>query len=113
MSVNRIKMIYKIKEFIKWYCNPYFWLKPYWVSFVEEGIFNPDYEDYIAGRVEIWTHWSEFDIDEWRFLTKDLKGFYKMRDNYDCKSFSFWGLRKFKKMVENYHGYFSLVKIFK
>jgi len=94
-------MIKKIKEFIRWYLNPYYWIKPYFVSFVEEGIFNPDYFDYIGGRIEIWTQWSDYDIDEYRILTKDHEGFYKFRNKYDFRDVSWWKLRKIKKIAED------------
>ena len=92
-------MIKRIKEFIKWYLNPYYWIKPYFVSFIEEGIFNPDYFDYVGGRVEVWTHWSQYDIDEYRFLTKDQEGFYKFREKYDFKDVSRKTLKKIEKIV--------------
>ncbi|MCX6737157.1 MAG: hypothetical protein NTX26_00205 [Candidatus Parcubacteria bacterium] len=101
---NRIKdFIFLIKDFAKWYLNPYFWIKPYFVSFIEEGIFNPTYKEYVGGRVEIWSQWSQYDIDEWRFLTKDIGEFYKIRNRYDLKNFSRQGLRRFKRIIEKYN----------
>ena len=90
---------YSIKQFIKWYLNPYYWFKPYYVSFVEEGIFDPKYKDYSGGRVEVWTQWSEYDIDEYRFFTDDRE-FYGFRDKWDLKNLSYFGLRKLKKIIE-------------
>lgn len=57
----------------------------FFVSFIEEGIMNPDYQGYIGGRIEIWVDDYEYDIDEIRFLTKDIKGFYKFRNKWDFK----------------------------
>jgi len=92
-----------IKEFIKWYCNLYYWIKPYFISFVEEGIRNENYKDYIGGRVEIFTQWSRFDINEYRFLTKDTEAFYKIRDKYEFKNLSWWGLKKLKKIISKFN----------
>jgi len=91
----------KIQEFIKWYLNPYYWVCPYFLSFTEEAVMNPDYFDYIAGRVEVWTQWSWYDVDEWRFLTKDIKGFQKLRDKYELKDMTYWRLKKIRKIVED------------
>lgn len=91
----------KIQEFIKWYLNPYYWICPYFLSFTEEIVQNPDYFDYVVGRVEVWTQWSMYDVDEWRFLTKDIKGFQKLRDKYELKDMTYWRLKKIRKIVED------------
>jgi hypothetical protein len=91
----------KLKD-IKWYINPYYWIKPYFISFVEEGIFNPQYFKYTAGRAEIWTHWSQYDIDEYRFLTQD-PDFDKFRDKWDFRHVSWFGLQWFKSLLKKYY----------
>ncbi len=87
----------------KWFINPYYWWKWYYISFVEEGIFNPDYKDYVGGRVEIWTQWHQYDVDELRFLTKDNAGYFKLRDKYDMKDMSWFELRRFKKKLNKFY----------
>ena len=86
-----------------WFINPYYWWKWYFISFVEEGILNPDYKGYIGGRVEIWTQLSQYDIDEWRFLTKDQEGYSHLREKYDFKNMSWFELRRFKKKVNKFY----------
>ena len=91
----------RIKEFIKWYLNPYYWVCPYFLSFTEEIWQNPDYFDYTIGRVEIWTQWSWYDVSEWRVLTKDKKEFQEFLDKYEFKDITYWRLKKLKKIVED------------
>jgi len=100
-----IKNIIKWWDFstIKWYINPYYWIFPYFISFIEEGIYNPEYMGYVGGRVEIWTQWSQYDIDEYRFLTKDTDGYYKFREKYDFKNLSWVGLKLLKYRVNKYY----------
>jgi hypothetical protein len=90
---------------IKWFINPYLWIKPFWVSFIEEGIQNPRYKNYVGGRVEIWTHWSAYDINEYRFLTKDTEGYYRLREKYDFETLSYFGLRKLRNILIGYNEY--------
>lgn len=99
--MNKFK--YFLKD-LKWFVNPYYWIYPYYLSFVEEVIMNPDYFGHLGGRVEVWTQWSPYDVDEYRFFTNKTKEFYLLRDKYEFKNMTIWGLRKFKKMLENnYH----------
>ena len=95
-------MIYKIKRFLKWYCNPYLWIKPYFLSFVEETVLNENYRDYIGGRLELWTHWAIYNIDEFRFFTKDIEAFYKFRDKWDFKCVNWFTLQKVKKYLKQH-----------
>lgn len=57
----------------------------YFINFVEEGIMNPDYAGFIGGRIEIYNDFEQYDIDEYRFLTKDIERFYRFRDRWDFK----------------------------
>ena len=91
----------KILHFIKWYLNPYYWWKPYFVSFIEEAIFNPKYSGYAAGRMEVYSQWSHYDIDEIRFFTKD-KEFYKFREKWDFKNITRKQLKEVIKICESY-----------
>jgi len=93
-------MFNSIKNLLHWYLNPYYWVKPFFVSFIEEAIFNPDYQDYITGRMEIWTQWSQYDIDEVRFLTKKIDEFYILREKWDFKDLTWWQLKKLSKIIK-------------
>jgi len=86
------RKIEKIKEFIHFYLNPYYWVNPFFISFVEMGVLNPKYKEYIAGRIELWTHWSQYDVNEYRFLTKNTKEFYKFREKWDFKTVNWFQL---------------------
>ncbi len=94
-------MIYKIIQFCYWYLNPYWWIKPYFISFVEEAVLNPDYKGYVGGRMEVWTQWSSYDIDEFRFLTKNLREFDEFREKWDFKDVSWWQLQRIKKHLRD------------
>lgn len=50
-------------------------MKKYFISFVEEFIFNKRYKNYVAGRVEVYDSKGPYDIDEFRFLLKEEKNF--------------------------------------
>jgi hypothetical protein len=57
----------------------------YFISFIEEGILNSEYEGYVGGRVEVYNDdVSEWAIEEIRFWTKD-KGWYKFREKWDFR----------------------------
>mgnify|MGYP000870000705 FL=1 len=75
-------------------------MKKYFISFVEEFIFNPKYQDYIAGRVEIYLRKSQYDIDELRFFTKKIKKFHRFRDKWDLEEVSEKQLEKIRKIIE-------------
>jgi hypothetical protein len=100
--MNKIKHLcyWYLKHFCYWYLNPYWWVKPYFLSFVEEGIFDPKYKDFIGGRAELFTQWSEYDINEYRFFTKKRKEFYKFRERWDLKNLTYFQIRKLKKIIE-------------
>jgi len=83
-------------------------LKEYFLNFIEEAVLNPDYSDYIAGRVEIFDEPSEtgYDIDEYRFLVHRDKWreFWDFRDEWDFKVIDENKLKWFKEFVEsNYY----------
>jgi len=87
----------------KWFLIPYYWWKWYSLSFVEEVVMNEDYKGYIAGRVEVWTQWSKYDVDELRFLTNKHRGYYELREKYELKDLSWFELRKFKKEIKQFY----------
>jgi len=55
------------------------------LSFVEEGIFNPDYKNYVGGRLEIHTSESPWTIDEMRFFTPASEEWFKFVELYDAE----------------------------
>jgi hypothetical protein len=74
----------------------------YYVSFVEEGIMNPDYFEYTAGRCEVRVDESAYSIDEFRYLTKK-KSFWTFRDYVECKYFNIIGLWLIKFILKHYY----------
>jgi len=74
-------------------------MKKYFISFVEEFIFNPKYQDYIAGRVEIYLRKSQYNIDELRFFTKKIKKFNRFRNKWDLEEVSEKQLKKIRKII--------------
>lgn len=74
-------------------------MKKYFISFVEEFIFNPKYQDHIAGRVEIYLRKSQYDIDELRFFTKKIKKFNRFRNKWDLEEVSEKQLKKIRKII--------------
>lgn len=57
--------------------------KKYFISFVEEGVLNPDYEGYVAGRVEVSVDGIVYAVEEIRFLTDKQEEYYKFRAKWD------------------------------
>lgn len=79
--------------------------KLYFLSFIEEFVMNPKYNDYIAGRIEVYDKTSDnvYAVEEIRWFTKKQKEFIKFRENWDFKDInqkSLDWLRVF--MEENY-----------
>jgi hypothetical protein len=58
-------------------------IKKYFLSFVEEGIANPDYEGYVAGRVEVSIDNESYAVEEIRFLTDKQEDFYEFMGVWD------------------------------
>jgi hypothetical protein len=59
--------------------------KRFYISFVEEGIFNPKYAGYTGGRVEIHTQEEPYALDEIRFLTPRTEEWFAFREAWDLK----------------------------
>ena len=57
----------------------------YLLWFVEEAIFDPKYQNWAGGRMEIHTYDSEYAIDEIRFFTPRNDDWAKFRNGYDGK----------------------------
>ena len=78
----------------------------YFISFVEEAVLNPDYKDFIGGRIEVYRSDERYASEEIRFFTKKQDEFYKFREKYDFKDITEAELNKIKKIVkeEYYEG---------
>lgn len=74
----------------------------YFLSFVEEGIFNERYYslNYVGGRLEVYSDDSQYAIDEIRFLT-NKKSWYKFRDEWDFKDVTPEELEKIEKIIRS------------
>lgn len=72
----------------------------YFISFIEEGIFNPKYFDYAGGRMEVYLETEQYNIDEIRFFTKRNKSWNDFRDKYDFKDVSKALLSKITKEIQ-------------
>ena len=79
--------------------------KRYFVSFVEECIFNLDYAGYIGGRIEVFDKQDKYNkflgyaTMELRFFT-NMDEFYKFRDKYDFKELTDKQFEKMRNIVE-------------
>ncbi len=71
----------------------------FWLSFIEEGIFNPKYEGYVGGRVEVYSKGSNYAIEEIRFFT-NKKSWNSFRDKWDFKEVTKKELDKIRSLVE-------------
>ena len=77
--------------------------KKYFLSFIEEAVMNPDYEGYVAGRVEVYeADAGEYAKEEIRFFTKKLSEFYRLRDTWDFKEVSAGKLEQLRKELSGY-----------
>ncbi len=56
----------------------------YFVTFTEEGIFAPEYQDYAGGRIEVYSPKEQWAIEEIRFFCKRDK-FWPWREEWDFK----------------------------
>ena len=71
----------------------------YFISFIEEGIFNPKYLEYVGGRIEVFIDSEQYNIEEIRFFTKD-KGWYEFREKWDFKDITKEELEEIRKIVK-------------
>ena len=74
--------------------------KKYFVSFVEEVIFNPEFIGYVGGRVEVYDESkSSYPIYEIRFLTPKWREFFTFRDKWDFKEVTAKELKEIEKTI--------------
>lgn len=59
--------------------------KEYSISFIEEGVLNPDYRGYVAGRVEVGVENEPYAVEEIRFLTDRREEFHAFREKWDLR----------------------------
>lgn len=74
--------------------------KKYFLSFVKEGIMNPNpkYDGYVAGRIEVWSD-GPYDVDEIRYFTNKLDEFRRFSEGLDFKRVDKKELERIKKHV--------------
>lgn len=81
--------------------------KPIFISFVEEGIFNPAYLAYVGGRIEVYdtrVRKDGYASEEIRFFTKKVDEYHRYRDRWDMASLTDAELNKMRSFVEeNFH----------
>ncbi len=71
----------------------------YFLSFVEECVTNPDYRDYVGGRVEVYRPKDEYASKEIRFFTKRRDDYYRFRDKWDFKTVWGWRLKRIERRI--------------
>ena len=55
------------------------------LSFVEEGIFDPKYQDWAGGRMEVRIMGEQWAIDEIRFFTPRNAEWLQFREKYELR----------------------------
>lgn len=93
--MNILKELFPYKQFDGKYRFKYF------ITFTEEGIQNEKYFGYTGGRAEIFEQESQYDIDEYRYLTK-RKSFWGFRDFFEFKNVNIIGLFFFRQLIKYY-----------
>ena len=75
----------------------------FWLEFVEEGILDLKYVDWVGGRVEIHTANEQYALDELRFFAPRNAEWNDFRERYDTKSVDKTELKKiFKLLTKNF-----------
>jgi hypothetical protein len=74
-------------------------VKEIFISFIEEGILNPNYQGYIGGRVEVLLPEDPWSSEEIRFFTKKIEPFYQFRDKWDMKKISQKELKEIRSTI--------------
>ena len=72
----------------------------YFLSFIEEGIFNPKYENWAGGRIEVFIDTEQYNIEEIRFFCKRSKEWENFRGEYDFKDVTEDELNDVRKLVK-------------
>ena len=77
----------------------------YYISFTQEMIMDPQFGDYIAGRLETCNGMlSPYSIEEQRVFTKDIGNFYDDLDKVEWKDST---LKKLNKRLKNFDKYYE------
>ena len=74
----------------------------YFLSFVEEGILDRSWADYVGGRVEVYETGpdaSQYAIEEIRFLTKKQDEYHKLRGRFDFEDVTAKGLERLRAKI--------------
>jgi len=76
----------------------------YFLSFVEEGILDRSWADYVGGRVEVYEVgpddiWNKYAIEEIRFLTKKQDEYHKLRGRFDFEDVTAKGLKRLRAKI--------------
>ena len=74
----------------------------YFISFIEEGIQNPDYYGYVGGRIEVYSE-GPYAYEEIRFLTTRVGDFTKFRDEWDFKHISESELNTLRNLAKEFY----------
>jgi hypothetical protein len=72
----------------------------YFLSFIEEGIMNPLYYVFRAGRIEVSIDQEQYPIEEIRFFTRD-PSFEHFRETFDFQEVGAGTLSRLKRLVKN------------
>jgi len=72
------------------------------ISFIEECIMNPDYYDYVGGRIEVSKLGNYFASEEIRFFTKNVEEFYNFREKWDMKEITKGELEEIRQTVKEH-----------
>lgn len=75
-------------------------LNSIFISFVEECIMNPDYQEYRGGRIEVSKPNDHYPSEEIRFFTKNVEDFYEFREKWDMKEVSKKELNSIRTIVK-------------
>lgn len=77
----------------------------YYISFTQEMIMDPQFSDYIAGRLEICNGMlSPYSLEEQRVFTRDIGNFYVDLDKVEWKDST---LKKLNKRLKNFDKYYE------
>ncbi len=78
------------------------WHFKYFITFTEECIMNERYFGYWGGRLEVFTDEEQYNIDEFRVLTKS-KSFYRLKNFLECRHLNIIGLLLVKYLLKMFY----------
>lgn len=98
VNVSDYNILIRIKEFFLFKVLG----RRYFISFIEECIQNPEFYDYVGGRIEITDELSDrfYATNEIRFFTNKIDEFYDFRERWDFKTVSKKKLVYIEKITE-------------